>query len=61
MTVELGGPSMHISRLSVKTFRNFRHLDVSIGNGVTCLIGENNSGKTNLFHAIRLLLDGSFR
>ena len=51
---------MHISRLFVKNFRNFRHLDVAIGNGVTCFIGENNSGKTNLLHAIRLLLDGSF-
>lgn len=50
---------MHISRLFVKNFRNFRQLDVPIGNGVTCFTGENNSGKTNLLHALRLLLDGS--
>jgi putative ATP-dependent endonuclease of OLD family len=50
---------MFISRLFIKNFRNLRHLDVSIGKGVTCLIGENNSGKTNLFHALRLVLDGN--
>lgn len=51
---------MHISRLFVKNFRNFRHLDVPIRDGVTCFIGENNSGKTNLLYAVRLLLDGNF-
>src|ERR1700722_10617744 len=50
---------MFISRLFVKNFRNFRHLDVQIGEGVTCFIGENNSGKTNLFQALRLVLDGT--
>jgi putative ATP-dependent endonuclease of OLD family len=50
---------MFISRLFIKNFRNLRHLDVEIGQGVTCFIGENNSGKTNLFHALRLVLDGN--
>lgn len=50
---------MFISRLFIKNFRNLRHLDVEIGQGVTCFIGENNSGKTNLFYAIRLVLDGN--
>lgn len=50
---------MYISRLFVKNFRNLRHLDVQILPGVTCFIGENNSGKTNIFHAIRLVLDGN--
>lgn len=50
---------MYISRLFVRNFRNFRHLDVRLYDGVTCFIGENNSGKTNLFHAIRLVLDGN--
>jgi putative ATP-dependent endonuclease of the OLD family len=50
---------MFISRLFVKNFRNLRHLDVEIGQGVTCFIGENNSGKTNLFYALRLVLDGN--
>src|SRR5215467_6236642 len=50
---------MYISRVFIKNFRNFRHFDVAIGQGVTCFIGENNSGKTNLFHALRLVLDGN--
>jgi putative ATP-dependent endonuclease of OLD family len=50
---------MHISRIFIRNFRSFRHLDVAIGDGVTCFIGENNCGKTNLFHALRLVLDGN--
>ena len=49
---------MHIHRIYIKNFRNFRHLDVSLNPGVTCIVGENNTGKTNLLHAIRLVLDG---
>jgi putative ATP-dependent endonuclease of the OLD family len=50
---------MFISRLFIKNFRNLRHLDVDLRQGVTCFIGENNSGKTNVFHALRLVLDGN--
>lgn len=50
---------MYISRIFVKNFRNFRDLDLEIGEGVTCFIGENNSGKTNLFQALRFVLDGN--
>lgn len=50
---------MYISRIFVKNFRNFRHLDISLNPGVTCFIGENNSGKSNLIDAVRLVLDGS--
>jgi putative ATP-dependent endonuclease of OLD family len=48
---------MFISRIFIKNFRNFRHLDISLDDGVTCFIGENNIGKTNLFYALRLVLD----
>ncbi len=48
---------MFISRIFIKNFRNFRQLDISLDDGVTCFIGENNIGKTNLFHALRLVLD----
>lgn len=50
---------MYVSRIFVKNFRNLRLIDVEIGVGVTCFIGENNCGKTNLFQALRLLLDGN--
>lgn len=49
---------MHISRLVVRNFRNLAALDVPLCPGVTCIIGENNTGKTNLLHALRLVLDG---
>ncbi len=48
---------MYISRVFIKNFRNFLNLDLPIGKGVTCIVGENNTGKTNLLHALRLVLD----
>ena len=50
---------MHLSRVVVRNYRNLQSLDIRLANGVTCVIGENNSGKTNLLHAIRLPLDAS--
>jgi len=48
---------MHISRLVIRNFRNFSLFDSLIQPGVTCILGENNTGKTNLLHALRLALD----
>jgi putative ATP-dependent endonuclease of the OLD family len=48
---------MYISRLVVRNFRNFLLFDAAISPGVTCILGENNTGKTNLLHALRLALD----
>ena len=42
---------MYISRLVIRGFRNFRLLDVPLKNGTTCVVGENNTGKTNLIRA----------
>jgi putative ATP-dependent endonuclease of OLD family len=50
---------MYISRIVIRNFRNFKHLDVYLHNGVTTVIGENNTGKTNLLHALRLVIDSS--
>ncbi len=50
---------MHISRIVIRNFHNFRHLDVTLRPGVTCLVGENNTGKTNLLRAIRLAIDAN--
>ena len=47
---------MQISRLSITNFRNFRELRLDLaGNAV--IVGENKIGKTNLLHALRLVLD----
>jgi len=48
---------MHISRLQLVNYRNFARATVKFEKGVNTIIGENGSGKTNLFRAIRLLLD----
>src|SRR5258705_8468727 len=48
---------MRISRVVIRNFRSFEHLDVPLSAGTTCLIGENNTGKSNFLHAIRLCLD----
>jgi len=48
---------MHISKLTVVNYRNFANTTLTFNKGVNTVIGENGSGKTNIFRAIRLLLD----
>lgn len=48
---------MYISKLVIRNFRNFRRASFRFRPGVNTIIGENGSGKTNVFHALRLLLD----
>src|SRR5260370_14105200 len=49
---------MRLSRSTIKNFRNFRLLDVRLGEHAVVL-GENKVGKTNLLFALRLILDPS--
>lgn len=48
---------MHISKLCLVNYRNFPNTKLLFAKGINTIIGENGSGKTNLFRAIRLLLD----
>lgn len=48
---------MHISKLAIVNYRNFANATLVFNKGVNTLIGENGAGKTNLFRALRLLLD----
>ncbi|MGE0769013.1 MAG: ATP-dependent endonuclease [Hyphomicrobiaceae bacterium] len=50
---------MRISRVVIKNFRSFEALDVSLHPTITCVIGENNTGKSNFLHAIRLCIDAN--
>lgn len=50
---------MHISKLSLVNYRNFLNSKLLFSKGINTLIGENASGKSNVFRAIRLLLDNS--
>lgn len=49
---------MYISRVQITNFRNFAALDVNLSQHAV-IVGENRIGKSNLLHAIRLLLDPS--
>lgn len=48
---------MHISRVQLVNYRNFANATFRFNAGINTIIGENGSGKTNLFRAIRLMLD----
>jgi len=48
---------MYISKVSLVNFRNFKNAFFHFNKGINTIIGENGSGKTNLFRALRLLLD----
>lgn len=50
---------MYLSRIVVRNYRNFKKIDIPLNEGVTCVIGENNTGKTNLLHALRLAIDAN--
>lgn len=48
---------MYISKVSLVNYKNFRNTFFEFKKGINTIIGENGSGKTNVFRAIRLLLD----
>lgn len=51
---------MHISRVQLVNYRNFQRASFHFNKGINTVIGENGSGKTNLFRAMRLMLDDDF-
>ncbi|NQX30085.1 AAA family ATPase [Microbacteriaceae bacterium VKM Ac-2854] len=48
---------MYISKLTLANYRNFYRAKVVLDKGVNTIIGANGVGKTNLFRALRLILD----
>lgn len=50
---------MYITKLNLVNYRNFKSVKFHFNKGINTVIGENASGKTNLFRAMRLLLDNS--
>lgn len=57
---ELGrGKIMYISKMYLRNFRNFCSQNFLFHPGVNTLIGENGSGKTNAFFALRLMIDNN--
>lgn len=47
---------MYISKLCLLNFRKYENLEVEFNNNLNILVGENNSGKTAIIDAIRILL-----
>ena len=52
------GVCVRLSRVRVKNFRNLADVDVPLAQH-TVIVGENRSGKSNLLHAMRLVLDST--
>ncbi len=49
---------LYILRLLIKNFRNFKAIDLHFSSSAV-VVGENKVGKSNLLHALRLVLDAS--
>jgi putative ATP-dependent endonuclease of OLD family len=48
---------VRLSRIVIKNFRSLKQVDIPVSEQVSCVIGENNTGKSNLIHALRICLD----
>lgn len=48
---------MQISRIVVRNYRALAAVDISVCEGLCCVIGENNTGKSALLRAIQICLD----
>lgn len=48
---------MYISKVSLINYKNFSNAKFLFNKGINTIIGENGAGKTNVFQAIRLLLE----
>lgn len=46
---------MHISKVTIKNYRNFADFSMDFKKGLNVIIGSNNSGKTGLLYAIGML------
>lgn len=52
---------MYIKELKICNYKNFYREKIEITPNINTIIGENGTGKTNLFYALRILLDSNYR
>src|SRR5437868_4210696 len=50
---------MYLSHLTLNEFRNYKHLELSLDQGLFLFYGENAQGKTNLLEAVSMLATAS--
>jgi DNA replication and repair protein RecF len=50
---------MHLSRLSLHNFRNYKQLELALQPGLFVFYGDNAQGKTNLLEAVGMLATGT--
>ena len=48
---------VYISNVTIQNYRSFDNISVNFNDGINIVIGQNNSGKSNLFKALALIFD----
>ncbi|MDM5230204.1 ATP-dependent nuclease [Lysinibacillus pakistanensis] len=51
---------MYIADLRIVNYRNFSEFNVSLNNGLSIIIGENNVGKSNFLEALSLIFNSNY-
>jgi predicted ATP-dependent endonuclease of OLD family len=51
---------MYLSKIEIKNYRNFSNSEITFQEGVNVIIGQNNSGKSNLLRALDLVIGSEF-
>ena len=55
LATDRGVDRMHIDRIAIQNFRNFRSIDLDDLPSSLVLVGANGSGKSNFLHALQLV------
>jgi putative ATP-dependent endonuclease of OLD family len=52
--------SMYISNINILNYRNLQQFNVSLNEGLSIIIGENNAGKSNFLEAMSLIFNSDY-
>ena len=50
---------MYISELIIENYKNFNSFSINFRDGINLIIGQNNTGKSNILKALAIIFDGS--
>ena len=51
---------MYISEVKILNYRSFEQFNVSLNDGLSIIIGENNVGKSNFLEALSLIFNSNY-